>query len=196
MRRSRLLSAVAALVLVVGCGSSQATAPATGSTESSPAEASADRLLGLLRDRLQIMTLVARAKWNAKLPVEDKRREAELVARMRGRALAHGLSPDWTETFFRAQIEAGKDVQRALIDAWTKSAKPMFANAPDLRGEIRPRIDALNDEILVVLGEVTPLLDERAVQAMLRQRGPARLASQDVSTAVANRALAPLLRAR
>ena len=198
MRRPWVLLLVA-LMLAVGCGpprTGRTAAPVATNRDSSDSAVDPllDPLLDLLAQRFEVTTLVARAKWNAKFPVEDVAREQALLADLRGRAGAHGLSGDWVETFFRAQIEAGKDLQRVLIARWTAAQAPPFADAPDLRGELRPRIDALNTAILAALGDLTPHLDRHAVQARLRERGPARLASPDISPELAARALAPLVR--
>jgi len=163
MRRLQVLL-VAVLLLALGCGSTRGGASAVAADRDQSA-AAIDRLLDLLAQRLAIMPLVAKAKWNAALPVEDVARERGLLDGMRDRARSRGLPEAWVEAVFRAQIEAGKDVQRALIARWNAEGAPAFADAPDLRGELRPRIDALNDAILDALGEVAPVLDRRAVQA-------------------------------
>src|SRR5262249_38037821 len=163
---------------IAGCGSTRAGSSVVA-VDRDRAQASVDRLVDLLARRLSIMTPVAKAKWNAHLPVEDIPREQDLLAAMRDRARTRGLSADWVETVFRAQIEAGKGVQAALVARWTAAQAPMFADAPDLRGELRPRIDALNESILDALGEIAPLLEQPAVQTRLRERGPGRLTSQE-----------------
>jgi chorismate mutase len=144
-----------------------------------------------MRDRLALAPLVARAKWNAGLPVQDPAREASQLAELRASAVARGLSPDRVEAFFRAQIEAGKQIQEELIGRWAAARSPPFAGAPDLSADIRPQIDALNRAILDVLVDLEPRLWTPRVRAAFR---PQRLAEGDVDADVAARALAPLLR--
>jgi chorismate mutase len=175
------------LVLAPGCA---ATPVAGRHPAASAPDAGADRLVGLIRDRLALAPLVARAKWNAHLPVEDPAREASQLADLRARAVARGLPADWAERFFRAQFEAGRQIQAARIERWTAAGAPPFAGAPDLREEIRPKLDALNRAILDLLVELRPRLATPRVQAAFR---PQRLQSPDVDAAVATRALAPLV---
>jgi chorismate mutase len=141
--------------------------------------------------RLALAPLVAQSKWNARLPVEDPAREVSQVADLGARGARRGLPADWVEAFFRAQIEAGKQVQQALIDRWAAARAPSFVGAPDLRADLRPKIDALNQAILDALVELGPRLRAPAVQAAFR---PERLQSADVDANAASRALAPLRR--
>jgi len=184
---------VFAVAFALGCGATPAASPPPAPVvRAAPQlDAAAERLVDLMRERLALMPLVARAKWNARLPVEDAAREASLLAALRERAGNRGLSPDWVETFFRAQIEAGKHVQRSLIDRWTAAAAAPFADTLDLRAEIRPRIDAVNDGLLDALAAVAPRIAAPGVQAAFR---PARLQSAEVDAAAAARALEPLRR--
>jgi chorismate mutase len=175
------------LALAAGCATAPVSPPPA--RDLAAPDASAERLVTLIRDRLALAPLVAQAKWNAHLPVEDPAREAAQLADLRARAVARGLGADWVETFFHAQIEAGKQIQAAQIERWTAASAPPFAGAPDLRADIRPRIDALNQGILDLLVELGPRLPAPAVQAAFR---PDRL--RDVDPQVAARALAPLRR--
>jgi chorismate mutase len=179
------------LALGLGCAATPGTSPARSPLRAGEPEAGAGRLMELMGERLALATFVARAKWNAHLPVQDAAREASQLADLRARAAARRLPPDWVEAFFRAQVEAGKQVQQRLIDRWTAANAPPFAGTPDLRAEIRPKIDALNREMLEVLVQLEPSLRAPAVQALFR---PERLQSAEVGTDVAERALAPLLR--
>jgi chorismate mutase len=123
--------------------------------------------------------------------VEDPAREASQLADLRARAAARGVPPGWVATFFQAQIEAGKQIQQAHIKRWTAAGAPPFAGAPDLRADIRPKLDALNQSILDLLVELGPRLPAPAVQAAFR---PKRLQDGDIDADVAARALAPLIR--
>jgi len=182
------------LVVIAGCASPRAPAIEPARTDRVEVRQQAtERLLELMRDRLELMPLVAQAKWNARLPIEDSAREAALLAAMRDGAERRGLPPAWVESFFRAQIEAGKALQRELFAQWTAAASGPFADAPDLGRDVRPRIDAVNAAILDTLREVAPYLDSAAVQRVVR-RGDTRLRSATVSAEVARLALQPLLR--
>jgi chorismate mutase len=182
----------ALLALAPGCAATPAsTRPAGRPAAANEVDPGAERLVELIRDRLALAPLVAQAKWNAHLPVQDAAREASQLADLRARATARGLSTAWVETFFRAQIEAGKEIQQAQMKRWTAAAAPPFPAAPDLRADIRPKLDGLNQAILDLLVELGPRLPTPTVQAAFR---PQRLETGDIDATVAARALAPLIR--
>jgi chorismate mutase len=124
-------------------------------------------LLGLMEERLAIQTSVAQYKWNAKQPIEDREREAALLATVAKLAPAQGLSPDLATDFFRAQIEAGKIVQQALFQRWQGSGQGPFAEAPDLAGTIRPALDRLTPALLAALAVSLPELSGGDAQVRL-----------------------------
>ena len=100
-------------------------------------------LVALMRQRLDLMVDVARSKWNTGSSVEDLAREKNLADQVAGLAPRYGLNPQLAATFFRAQIEAAKLVESAFIARWTLAHAKAFADAPDQRAEIRPKIDRL-----------------------------------------------------
>lgn len=113
--------------------------------------AGVDRLLGLIRDRLDVMHDVARRKWADKSPIEDPAREAALLKDVEERGAELGLAPAETRAFFAAQIEAAKLVQQADFKLW--ETKGPEGEAPDLKTVLRPKIDALNRAMLATLAE-------------------------------------------
>ena len=175
----RLLLAGAAAVILTH---SAAAAPLAGKDELTP-------LVGLMRQRLDLMVEVARSKWNSGSSVEDLAREKNLADDVAALAPRYGLNPQLAATFFRAQIEAAKLVESALIARWTLAHAKAFADAADQRAVIRPKIDRLTEELLAALAAVAPTLErgdaERIVEA-------ARLAD-DVMALAMTRALQPLL---
>jgi cyclohexadienyl dehydratase len=113
-------------------------------------------LLSALRERLELMPLVAEAKRASGAPVEDPAREARVVedavAAARAAAAARGLEPppdDAVRTLFRAQIEAGKAVQAAVL-----AGPPTPAPALDLAAELRPALTDLGARIAALLVEL------------------------------------------
>jgi chorismate mutase len=178
LSRRLLLAGAAALVVA----RSAAAASLTGT----------DPLMGLvtlMRQRLDLMVDVARSKWNTGSSVEDLAREKGLADDVAGLAPRHGLNPQLAATFFRAQIEAAKLVESALIARWTLAHAKAFADAPDQRAVIRPKIDRLTEELLAALAAVAPALKrddaDRIVEA-------ARLPDEVMALAM-TRALQPLL---
>jgi len=117
-----------------------------------------ETLLGLMNERLAVQADVARYKWNAGQAIEDREREAALLATVARSAPEHGLSPDAAQAFFTAQIEAGKTIQRALFQRWRDAGQGRFADAPDLATVIRPALDRLTPALLSALAAARPAL--------------------------------------
>lgn len=172
---------VACLISLAGCGPQAPpppqpsppaiTRPADNTIELSASEQqSLERLADLMRDRLLLMHDVARWKWTHDLPIEDPRREAELLARLANEGEQLGLPPERTRRFFLAQIKAGKLVQQADFDAWRAAGQGPFADVADLATVQRPRIDKVSGELLTALAAAQPSLDRRNVQEWLRNR--------------------------
>lgn len=142
-----------------------------------------DRLLGLMRQRLAVMHDVARWKWPDRSSIEDKVREAHLLDDLARRGEALKLDRDRCRAFFGAQIEAAKRVQRADFDRWETTEPPKHQSpASDLVSVLRPRIDALNSELLAALAEVVHVPSD---DAAIRKRADAILAGVDAETRAA-----------
>jgi chorismate mutase len=176
--------------------------PACGPMPASPAATKAapgtafDRLLGLMRSRLAVMHDVARRKWADKSPIEDPAREAALLRDVADRGSALGLDPTTTRAFFGAQIEAAKLVQRADFNRWEADHRGPDPEAPDLAGVLRPRIDALNRDLLAALAQAMPRLQgDRGATARIRGRADELLTGDGIDDAVRAAAIRPLLSA-
>jgi chorismate mutase len=172
--------------------------PACGPSPTPPAVAKApdrafDGLLGLIRTRLELMHDVARYKWAAKAPIEDPARERALLDDVAERGRALGLDPAAARSFFAAQIEAAKLVQRADFARWEADHRGSVGDPPDLVGVLRPRIDALNRDLLAALADARPLALDRDAAARLRSRADQVLVGDGIDAAVRAAALAPLM---
>jgi len=178
LSRRVLLAGAGVLVLA----RSAAATPAAGTD-------SLMTLIGLMRQRLDLMVDVARSKWNTGSSVEDLAREQSLAEDVARLAPRYGLNPQLAATFFRAQIEAAKLVESALIARWTLAHTRAFAEAADQRAVIRPKIDRLTAELLAALAAVAPTL-ARADAERIVEAG--RLPDEVMALAL-TRALQPLL---
>jgi chorismate mutase len=139
---------------------------------------------------------VARRKWADKSPIEDPDREAALLRDVADRGSALGLDPASTRAFFGAQIEAAKLVQRADFRRWEADHRGPDAEAPDLAGVLRPRIDALNRDLLAALAQAMPRLrGDGGAAARIRGRADALLAGDGIDDAVRAAAIRPLISA-
>jgi chorismate mutase len=146
-------------------------------------------LIGLMRQRLELMVEVARNKWNTGSPVEDLAREQSLADDVAALAPRYGLNPQLAATFFRAQIEAAKLVESALIAQWTLAHAGVFADAADPRAVLRPKIDRLTAELLAALAAVAPALTRHDAERIVE----AGQLPDEVMRLAMTRALEPLL---
>jgi chorismate mutase-like protein len=145
----------------------------------------AARDLARLADlRLGVVTEVARWKWNRQAPIEDRPREANLLAAQRSAAAVRGIPVSRVDTFFGAQIEAAKQLQRDLFDLWREQEAGQFSGVADLETQLRPRIDAINARMLEALGRWNE------VPVDVRRLGP--LGTGELSAEAQRLALEPL----
>lgn len=135
-------------------------------------------------DRLDLASQVAWVKFRDSLPVYDPKREADLLAGLVSKGEAKGIPAPQVESFMKAQMAASRAIQKTLIRSWSRGgtlpAYPPF----DLKRHIRPKLDAISDEMIVLLPVVgqNPAFASYAA-AELSHRGYRR---------VANLATAPL----
>lgn len=100
----------------------------------------------IVAERLALMPEVAKVKWNAKRPVEDLAREAELIASTTA-DLSDAVRPR-AERAIRAQINASKQVQKALFAQWNAHQQGVFRDVRDLDGDLRPQIALLTTRLI------------------------------------------------
>ena len=96
------------------------------------------------------MKPVAHSKWVAGRAIEDTDREKVVIEQAVISGLQYGITTDSTTTFFEAQIEAAKAIQRYWFHVWQD--EPPKGLAPDLTETIRPQLLELGDQILSQLG--------------------------------------------
>jgi len=114
-------------------------------------------LTDLVIQRLRVSDQVAAAKFGTGLPIDDPAREQQELAAVRQSAVALGISPDTTVSFFQQQITASKMVQRGLFERWTEHPDQAPTSRPDL-GTIRTELDQLTTELLQQLVAQQPVL--------------------------------------
>jgi chorismate mutase len=114
-------------------------------------------LTGLAVQRVQVADLVAAAKFGTPAPIDDPAREQQVLDTVRTKATELGLNPENAATFFRAQIEANKLVQRGLYARWTEHPEEVPSRRPDLGTEVRPILDRLTTDILAELKDTEQL---------------------------------------
>jgi chorismate mutase len=180
------LSILLVLLLAAGC----ATAP----TFSAADTAKVDRLLDLVKERLDVAPEVARTKWNTKAPVEDLPRERQIIDGVAKGAGQYGLDPQVAGAFFQGQIEASKTVQNALHAEWAAKKQPPFEKVADLGKDIRPVLDRLTPAMMRALADALPVLQQSGGRALLEAQVKTVLAKAPGGEAAVREAVAPLLR--
>lgn len=116
----------------------------------------AERLVGLLAERLATADTVAAIKWEAAVRdggepvIDDPGREAAIYDAMAQAGAERGLPGGLVREVFRGQIEANKLVQRGLVTEWRYGLAVAPIPGTDLAG-VRPVIDGLNTMILAEL---------------------------------------------
>ena len=118
------------------------------SASASAAPPTLEPLLNSIAERLEIADQVALSKWDSKKPVEDKKREQEVIAGVSAQAPTYMLDPAAAEQFFSAQIEANKLVQYTHLSDWQFQGKAPDDPRPDLIKQIRPQLDELQTRLL------------------------------------------------
>jgi chorismate mutase-like protein len=146
----------------------------------------------LIDERLLLARDVAQFKWNRRLPIEDRAREAQVIADLGRRAEALGVPRDGAERFFRAQIEASKIAQADLFRGWGREGRGSFPDAPDLAAATRPRLDALTEKLLRALAENWPLLADPGRRPEV-ERAMRPMAAEAIGADAVDAAIAPLL---
>jgi len=126
-----------------------------------PAHADGDdtaltNLIALVSQRLSLAEPVAHWKWEHHKPITDTPREDALLADVQKRASTAGVDPAFAHAFFRDQIDASTQVQKALFESWRTSQAPT-GDAPDLATVMRPQLDRLTGQLIGALAQVQPL---------------------------------------
>lgn len=120
-----------------------------------------------LQARLAVMVDVARYKWNNDIAIENAEREAVVLAKTVERATSEGVSPDLARAVVSAQIEAAKMIQRSLFARWRREKAGKFADALDLKADLRPKILALTGDLIANLKAATGQLGRCASHTRL-----------------------------
>lgn len=134
--------------------------------------------------RLDWMDDVALAKSIKRQPINDPKREAELLSAMTQRGSAAGVHAEKVRGFFTGQMQAAKVVQEEWVRQHPQGPTA-YVTAPDLKGTIRPALDEISREMIASLAQPrTP-----AECAALLVQAQERLARAGYSKAAAQPAL-------
>lgn len=160
--------------------------------QASPSAIQVNELRDLMARRLSMMEDVARHKWNQQSAIEDLPREQKIIASLQQQALALGIPAAWAEHFFRAQIEAAKQIQRENFVRWQSQHQGKFDHVPNLDTVIRPQLDQLTTQILRQLALTWPALVNAHEQPRIAQ-AMQKLNDTKLSTDAVTLAIKPLI---
>lgn len=132
------------------------------------------------------------AKWNIKAPSADLQREKVMLNAIVEKGRSLGLSADQTIAFFSAQVDASKIIQDDDFRRWEAERQRPFADVADLKRDLRPRIDALNSELLTTFAEVRSRV--RGREALIKRLAVKALVGQGITREVRDKVVEPLLR--
>jgi chorismate mutase len=115
--------------------------------------------------RLMIGEQVALAKWDSGKVVEDTPREAQVILGAMKDGVAKGLDEASVSNFFKAQIEANKFVQYALLADWYRAGKAPDHAPVDLLKVIRPQLDEVQKSLIAELVDTATIRTSKTCHA-------------------------------
>nr|QIC04081.1 chorismate mutase [Radopholus similis] len=116
-------------------------------------------LVRLVNDRLDLARDVAWFKFTQKpkKPIDDFKREGELLEQVVAEATAVGIDPQFAHKFFDNQMIANKVIQKAYWALWERDPSQLpKGSAPDLLTVTRPKVTEVTNELTRAL---IPLLE-------------------------------------
>jgi cyclohexadienyl dehydratase len=142
----------------------------TASAGAQPAFADPDadvrEVFRLIGERLRLMRDVAAWKHLHREPVVDPAREQQVLEHTVQQATAVGLEPQSARELIALQIRLAVRVQMSLTKTWQSGASSPL-HAPDLKTELRPRLDEIGGQLLRALALAAPRLSEPGIAARL-----------------------------
>jgi chorismate mutase len=108
---------------------------------------------------------VALAKWDSGKAVEDVPREAQVIRDAMKDGAAKGLEESSVSNFFKAQIEANKFVQYALLADWYRTGKAPDHAPVDLLKVIRPQLDEVQKSLIAELVDTASVRTSKTCRA-------------------------------
>jgi cyclohexadienyl dehydratase len=120
------------------------------------------RLIGA---RVRLMQEVAAWKHLHREPIVDAAREQQVLEQTVQHAAALGLEPQSARALLALQIRLAVRVQLSLTESWQSHASAP-AQAPDLKTELRPRLDEIGGQLLRSLALAAPWLRDADVSRL------------------------------
>ena len=177
------------LVMGLTMGSLFAEAPTFGVKG-----AQGDPLVEHIITRLELSREVAWNKFCRNERVRDSAREARVLAGLKSEGRSLGVTGEEVSRFFKPQIMASCRLQEELISGWRHGFPQPLAPPKDLQREIRPLLDKVTREMLLVWSSMPSSCFDIFYQAeaenMLRKHG----FSDDIASMASRPLASPALR--
>ncbi len=125
-------------------------------------------LRSAIADRLALMPDVARHKWNTGIAIADPAREQRLIEVSVVKGRQFGIPDQVTRTAIEAQINAAKQMQEELMDAWSDAGQGKFTSVPKFLEETQPKIDAVTGRLIRELANAKLVLNTCNAATALR----------------------------
>lgn len=148
-----------------------------------------NHLLELINKRLEIAPLVAKSKWNTKLPINDSIREKIILDTVEAKAVKLGINKYFARDFFQAQFDAGKRIQFQLHKKWKNESQPPFNPTINLANEVRPTLDSLTPLILL---ELKKILDNKKISSKNFRENARKIINPEFDNEVIEIAIKPI----
>lgn len=123
-------------------------------------------LVDAAAERLQTADPVATNKFRTGGPIEDPKREQQVIEATTAEAGTRHIDPDYVGAVFRDQIDATVAVEYGLFSQWKLDPATAPATAPDLAAS-RTAIDALNHTMVNEIADQWPALHSPACRTDL-----------------------------
>ena len=153
----------------------------TALSESKNTEQVAIEILDTMAERLRLMPEVAKWKAINNKPIDDFKRENQLLQKLEKQGASLGLEAEFVRAFFQTQFDAAKIYQRQFIK--TNRTKFDVDSVQDLNKVIRPRVTHLTNKILNLLSDLknTGLTPEQIKKLFDQNSGRLREFDEEVS---------------
>jgi cyclohexadienyl dehydratase len=150
------------------------------------------RVLDLENERLSLMPAVAAWKWQHHAPVSDPPRERIVILAAGKLGEPLGLAPAPIERLFALQVRLARDAEAERERHWREAGYDFPGRPPDLKDELRPRLDRLTSDLLEALYLAAPAFSRPGFAERYAARAAQILPSEAWSPASRHQLLADL----
>ncbi len=164
-------------------------------------ESSVLELVALVSQRLEVMPVVASAKWPDRSSIDVPAREAEILDDLSKQCVESGIDPETVKPFMEGLVEAAKYIQQYCFDLWENSDTAPSSSPP--MEELRSELNAINKKIIALLSqpqfqspdpELTQVLFLKLTENLSLSLEGTELIDETITSLVMNGALKAFLR--